>query len=244
MHGKIAALLLALILSGCGAVSRNTMPNPGAHPQFRRFAGILIEYQKIACPDCKPNDWKIGIVRSGAVNAYSTGGGNFYVTEGALTRIPDEELDALAAHEVAHEIAGHNAKLQMASVAVTGVFVALGALVPGATLGLIAQPLVHRAYSREQEFEADAIAAALMEKRHGNSARTRYINVFLRRHAAELKARGQEGDGGLFDTHPLPEERQARIDQIIRGVRKGAAIPPYSRADILPAGQEAAAQQE
>ncbi|MEK6710456.1 MAG: M48 family metallopeptidase [Nitrospinota bacterium] len=241
MYGKIAALLLVLVLSGCGAAPKNLISSPAAHPQFQRTARTLIGYQKLVCQDCKPNDWKIGIMRSDKINAASGGGGFFYVTEGAL-QLPDDELDAMIAHEVAHEIAGHNAKRQLASVAVTGVFMVLGAFVPGAGyLNHLANPLVTRAYSRENELEADSIAAALMEKRHGSIGRARNLMTFLEGRSAARKAKGEEGTG-LFDTHPHPEERIVQLRKIIGGSQKAAAIPSYSRAETQQAGQEAADQ--
>lgn len=168
----------------------------------------------------------------------------FYVTEGALNQLSDDVLDAVIAHEVAHEIAGHNSKRQLTSAAVTGVFMVLGAFVPGAGyLNHVVNPLVTRAYSREQELEADSIAAALIEKRHGSLGRARHLMAFLERAAAARKVKGDEG-GGIFDTHPHPEERQAQLSKILGSLQKVSAIPQYSRAETHQAGQEAAAQQD
>lgn len=52
--------------------------------------------------------WRFFVVQNTSINAYSIGDGLIYVTEGAISKSADEdELAAILAHEMGHDIAGH-----------------------------------------------------------------------------------------------------------------------------------------
>lgn len=57
--------------------------------------------------------WRIYLVRNLSPNAFSIGGGFVFINEGALTFAEnEEELIAIIAHELGHELAGHFCKIQ------------------------------------------------------------------------------------------------------------------------------------
>ncbi|MGH6635961.1 MAG: M48 family metallopeptidase [Gammaproteobacteria bacterium] len=52
--------------------------------------------------------WRFRVVRDYSVNAFSIGGGYIYVTEGAIRSAKTaDELAAILAHEIGHQIGGH-----------------------------------------------------------------------------------------------------------------------------------------
>lgn len=52
--------------------------------------------------------WHFVLVRNLAPNAFSVGAGNIFITEGAVTFAEnEEEMAAIMAHELGHELAGH-----------------------------------------------------------------------------------------------------------------------------------------
>jgi predicted Zn-dependent protease len=52
--------------------------------------------------------WQFSVVRNLAPNAFSIGGGYFFITDGAVNFVQNEsELAAILAHELGHELAGH-----------------------------------------------------------------------------------------------------------------------------------------
>jgi predicted Zn-dependent protease len=54
------------------------------------------------------SNWRFFVVQNTSINAYSIGDGLIYVTEGAISKAANEdELAAVLAHEMGHDIAGH-----------------------------------------------------------------------------------------------------------------------------------------
>jgi len=52
--------------------------------------------------------WRFSVVRNLAPNAFSSGGGYVFITDGAVNFAQNEsELAAILAHEIGHELAGH-----------------------------------------------------------------------------------------------------------------------------------------
>lgn len=218
----LAVLVLVFFIAGCGGAARNSysVQELVQMPEWKALAVRLNTYMAIIC-SCLPDTWKLGVIKSEKVNAFNMGGGKFFVTEGLL-RIPFEEQDAALAHEVGHEVMGHVGKRQAASAITTGVFVVIGAFIPGAgLLNHVVNPLVVAAYSKEQELEADSIAVYLLQSSYNDKAAGKRLQNLLSRFQRQKGA----SDGGLFATHPHPEERIAEIGKILRG-EKQAKFPP------------------
>lgn len=62
----------------------------------------------VTAAEGRSGTWRFRVVRDYSVNAFSIGGGYIYVTEGAIrsTKTVDE-LAAILAHEIGHQIGGH-----------------------------------------------------------------------------------------------------------------------------------------
>ena len=229
-------LILLLVLAGCGGgsgVPGYTSQEVAQLPSWRKLITRIGEYRPHVCPDCGANDWKLGIFKTEKVNAYNAGDGVFYVTEG-LTRLRFGLQDAALAHEVAHEVAGHVKARQAASLATTAAFVVLGAIIPGAgLLNHAVNPVITRAFSREQELEADSIAITLMRRVRGNDSGAEDLAALIRL----FEASGSKG-GELLDTHPHPQERLKMIATILSGAAQPLPIPADYTSPALDAEPE------
>ena len=221
----LSVVILIFILFGCGGVARQSysVQESRAMPEWKRLAQRLLAYQRLACVTCTPTAWKLGVIKSEKLNAFNMGGGKFYVTEGLL-RIPFEEQDAALAHEVAHEVSGHVQKRHTMSDAIAIVFSVAGIILPG--IGLIdhaVNPLAVAAYSKEQELEADSIAVNLLQISHNDRAAGKRLYVLLKR------LRSQEGAsvGRIFENHPHPDDRIAKIEMILRGEKQSNLPTSY-----------------
>ncbi len=227
----LAVLFLVFFVVGCAGTPNKsyTKQQLVQMPEWQMLDKRLNVYRKLVCK-CKPDAWKLGIIRSGKVNAFNAGQGRFFVTEGLL-RIPFEEQDAALAHEVGHEVMGHVGKRQAASVVMTGVFIVLGAFIPGAELlDHVVNPLVVAAYSKEQELEADSIAVYLLQSTYNDKSAGKRLQALLQRLQSQKGASG----GGLFATHPHPKERIAEIGKMVRGEKQAQLPPVYVPDDAGP----------
>jgi Zn-dependent protease with chaperone function len=145
---------------------------------------------------------RVGIVDDPSINAGSAGNGQYIVTRGLLEQANDEQLQAVLAHEVAHDDLNHVARLQRLGTGLQIGAVILDQIFPGSgQITPIAGELAMRAYSRPQEIQADKHGAEIL-RRVGSSrdAMTRTLEW--------LKAEtGGGSKGGFFSSHPGTDER-------------------------------------
>lgn len=175
------------------------------------------------------------ILDSPIANALATPGGFIYVTRGLLALASNEaELAGVLGHELGHVTARHHAQQQsrqtLTSIGMLGAAVAASAfgvppaLMQGtqfAALGFL------RAFSREQEFEADQLGARYMS---GAGYDPYAMVTFLRKLKAqsdlEATALGQAMRAERFDflaTHPNTADR---IDSAIKTAKPTIATNP------------------
>jgi len=115
------------------------------------------------------------------------------VTEGALQRLPPEEMRAALAHELGHVELGH-----------FGARRARRQVERGAMLQRGAQAAAFRAYDREEERAADRWAAQLLNRLPGDGTRCRALVALLQR----LEREGQRPEYfNWLSTHPSPGAR-------------------------------------
>jgi predicted Zn-dependent protease len=159
-------------------------------------------------------DYRFAVLDATEVNAFACPGGLILVTKGLLGKATSEdELAAVLAHEIAHVTLRHGvAAIQQANLAEA--FTYLGAGAAQATMspedlqklttvfddsvGNIVQTLVTSGYSREAEAEADALGREFL-------ATTGYDPQALQRVLEHMG--GEGGSGGMFATHPSPQDR-------------------------------------
>jgi predicted Zn-dependent protease len=192
----IAVLLIAT--GACSTVpARSYYPDPASR-ETKVLANALWRAAKAASDD--PNEYSFAMIRSHRVAAYTVEDVTFYFTQG-LARQPDAIIDALVAHEVAHELLGHIGHRRALSLSFLR--------------DVVANPLIVRGYTRDQEIAADLKAVEILRDM-GYATPRRALADALR--AAE----GVNGPprGGWLATEPSLEDRLSRL----------APLEPASRA--------------
>jgi predicted Zn-dependent protease len=167
------------------------------------------------------------ILNSNEINAFATSGGHIFITQGLLNCTNSEDsLAAVIAHEIAHIQLQHSIKAIRTSritqaILITGTSAA-GIAAQNTGLNLkeltdifdesvseIVSTLVNSGYSREQEFEADALALALM-------ASAGYQPSSLIDMLRVLEQNQPRSPGGFNKTHPAPAQRIANAEKNIQ----------------------------
>jgi predicted Zn-dependent protease len=182
-------------------------------------------------------DWRIRISRDRSLNASAGGNGIIVVNRGIVEfATGDEEIMLVVAHEIGHHAANHVATAQRnkAIGALVGA-VLLGAVgvVAGGT-GPMAGDLVRQAtqtgsdiggaigrisFSKEQEREADYLAALILYRSNVDLDKARPFLVTMARSSGRKET-------GMLDSHPAGPERLAAWDQAVAEIRaSNGALP-------------------
>lgn len=168
------------------------------------------------------------------MNAFAVPGGYIYITRQLLGLMGSEaELASVLGHEVGHIAADHSAARQN-----RGIFSQLGAILVGVltgsgelaqAAGTFSQALV-LSYSREQEYESDALGIRYMTAAGydpmGSPAMLASLGLWSN---MEARFSGREDDQRAIPnwarSHPLSEERVARATQLAQATgRAGQGI--------------------
>src|SRR4249919_4320171 len=168
---KIAALAALLALTSCAGLAPTGRQAPPSAPggstdagrptttarvdpaQAARLQRVMLPLLKVMDHPVPLDQVKVAIVDDPQINAANAGGGQFFVTTGLLNKANDDRLQAVLAHELAHQDLNHVAKAQIlgaglniGAAILTQIFPASGAITP------LAGELVARKYSRDEEY--------------------------------------------------------------------------------------------
>ncbi|MCX5733602.1 MAG: M48 family metallopeptidase [candidate division NC10 bacterium] len=204
----ICFCMVLTLLTACGtAVPKGAYHADLSLPQNRNVAQSL--YRAGTAAGENPQNFKMGMIRSREINAANAGGGVFYFTDG-LAAESKEVIDAVVAHEMAHEALGHVGKTIVTSVVISTVFAVLDAKFPGVgSANELVNPLVVNTFSRSQELEADRKAVEILGKMgYREPERTMLQALTL------LRDRYGQTGGGLFATHPNIGDRITEIARL------------------------------
>jgi len=202
--------------------------------RLRQRAGLPMPVVAIA-PHDQPNAFATGRDPEHAVVC---------VTEGLLRLMDADELEGVIAHELAH-IANRDMLLQTVTATLAGAISSLAQIAqwgmlfgggrnddegqhPAAALAMmilapIAAMLIQFAISRQREFKADAVGAAIHGRPDGLARALRKLDAYAKRipmdvapavaPLAQVNPLAAHGGGiaSLFSTHPSTEERVARL---------------------------------
>lgn len=169
------------------------------------------------------NGYHVKMLDTNEVNAFSTSGGHIFITKGMLKCAEDEDsLAAVIAHEIAHIQLKHSLKAIKASrwtnalkqTATAAVSVAGNAELANDMndmVGDVFTEMVQNGYSKEQEFDSDTLALTLMAD-SGYNPNKMYKML-------EMLEKIQNGNTGVYKTHPSPQERIKNIDNSIKKVK-------------------------
>ena len=166
----------------------------------------------------RPNlPWRFAVVDDDVVNAFALPGGFIYVTRGILSHFNSEaELAAVVGHEIGHVTGRHSVEqMSRAQLAQIG-------LVAGSVLyqpiqnmaGSISQGLglLFLKYGRDDEREADELGVRYMTRdNYDPNAAVSVFDMLARQTAAS----GGRGVPEWLATHPTPENRSARLRELI-----------------------------
>src|SRR2546426_7832960 len=204
---RVWPLALLLMVTGCATVAeRAYYPNP-ADPETRVLAEALWRAAKAASDD--PGEYSFAMIRSNDVRAYTVEDATFYFTQG-LAKQPTKVVDALVAHEVAHELLGHIGQRRALALSLGAGFTVLGFAIPGAgLLDLVANPLIVRAFTRDQEIAADLRAVEVLRDM-GYEAPKRALAEALR---AAAKVNGSPR-GGWLAAEPALGDRLGKLEPL------------------------------
>jgi len=203
--------------------------------RLRQRAGLPMPVVAVA-PHEQPNAFATGRSPSHAVVA---------VTTGILKYVPQEELEGVIAHELAH-VKNRDMLISTIAAGIAGVLSNLPYLLlfgggrdeegghPYAQLGLallapIGAILIQFAISRQREFEADRVGAQILGRPLPLANALRRLDALAHRIPMEVapaaaplaQVNPLAASGGgflrLFRTHPPTEERVARLEAMAAG---------------------------
>lgn len=168
-------------------------------------------------------DWRMTVIRSKTENAWAMPGGKmaFYTGLAENYNLTEGEIAAIVGHEMGHALEEHSKKQAGASV-LSGLAVQMGAAAVQAktgysasTIGLGADLLheygLDKPYSRNHEYEADAIGMKLMAQAGYNPQDA--INVWKKMNAKDSS--GNTVIGNIMSTHPNNDNRIKAMEKLL-----------------------------
>ncbi len=238
----VAAVLLTLTVTGCATIRTiNLFPdskdvqlgkqfdeeirkNPKEYPILKDRPDVkeyveTIGRKILQSPHIKYRNkfaYQFEIIHNDSVvNAFCTPGGYIYVYTGLLKFVDNEAtLAGVLAHEIAHAECRHSTK-QMSIQYGTSVLLSIALGNSSQTTQTIAQLLQTGAllkYSREDEDEADEMSFKYLQA-------TEYypgaIKFYFEKVAGQRKGSTWER---LISTHPLPQDRLNRINEMMKTI--------------------------
>jgi predicted Zn-dependent protease len=211
-------LFWAADLSSCfsrGESTRSSMPRPRpplySAPDETRLVNRLLSLS--VADGRSPSAVTVWILDDPAVNAASVGRGVFVAWAG-LSVLSDADMDAVYAHELAHDRLKHAQKTSELADVLDFVGEALAMFSrqtpTGAdTLKRWSGQFVVPRYQRQQELDADAAAVAILRRQRYDNPVAVLCSAF-----AHLRSKAGEAGGGLFDSHPALSERMNKLAQL------------------------------
>ena len=175
-----------------------------------RVANVLHRAAVAAGDD--PARYSFALIKTRHPVAFTDQDATFYISDG-LAQMPTPVLQAVIAHEVAHEVLDHVGTRRRMAVGMTGGFGAAGLFVPGVgLLDFMVNPLVVRAFSRKQELEADQRALEILRGMGDPTPRRSLAEALRAVDAAPVKS--QDGAGGALDTRPTLQTRLGALEPL------------------------------
>jgi Zn-dependent protease with chaperone function len=222
----LAALLV--FATGCALIPPSH-PDLAYYPSPRDPGAIKISrtlYRAARAVGDDPEHYSFAMIATTLVTSFVGDDATFYFSDG-LARLPQRHVDALVAQKVAHEILRQTPRRKTLSLGITAGFAVLGLFVPGGGLAdFVVNPLVVRAYSREQELAADQRTIEILRDM-GLAAPRRALAGALRAAAAVNPPASPYIEQRILAREPDLEDRLAALEPLemmtVVTVRKAAA---------------------
>jgi predicted Zn-dependent protease len=217
------------------AVGANILSNYTLYtedPELTAYVNKVLDVLVINSP--RPviyNGYHAAILDTDEINGFSTSGGHIFITRGLLDAADSEDaLAAVLAHELAHILLQHSVKSiknsrftgslqQVAGIAAESVGLDEITRIFDESIREAVSSALEKGYSREQEYEADAAAIALLAAAgytpSGIVGMLESVKAYNAAHSGGRSAFPSVGSV-LTSTHPSPDDR-------LREVRKKLA---------------------
>jgi predicted Zn-dependent protease len=205
---------------------------PADNPQLLRLRSIakrLMPYTERFNPRSAQWHWEVNLIGSKQINAFCMPGGKIAFFTGILNSLElnDDEIAMVMGHEIAHALREHAREQAAKNTLLGGAANILGMMVSGSRYGDLAnvaisagRGLASRAFSREDESEADLVGMELAA-RAGFDPRAG-ISLW------EKMAKASTGSPPAWlSTHPSNSDR---IEEIRRHLPE--VMPLYERARV------------
>lgn len=195
--------------------------------RVRRVTGRVVTAAVENFPKSINWDWSVVIVDDAeTVNAWCMAGGKMAVYTGLFEQLEltDAEFAQIMGHEISHALADHTAERMSRAMAIQLGLVAVNAATDGSRSAgqnaeLLAQVALELPNSRVAEREADALGMRLatLAGYDAEAAVTLW---------QKMSSLGGDRPPDFLSTHPAPNDRQARLNQMIPAMR---ALNPTGR---------------
>lgn len=207
MRRRLALFAVVFLSTACATFPDGAyFPAPGG-TETAAVSHALYRAARAAGDD--PSRYSFALVRTRTVTALSAEDATFYFSEG-LARQPAPHVEALVAREVAHEVLGHAGQRRAVSLSLSAGFTVLGVVVPGLSLiDFVVNPLVVRAFTRDQEIATDLKAVEILRSMGHESPRRTVADAL--RAAAAVNGPSRSG---LLASEPSLDDRLAALEPL------------------------------
>jgi len=172
-----------------------------------RLQNAMIPLLKVMDHPLQPSQVKLGVMDDPSINAASAGNGEFLVTTGLLQKANEAQLQAVLAHELAHQDLNHVQKAQTLGTGLNIGMIILDQIIPGSgNLTPIAGELLLRKYTRTEEYAADKHGVQLLQ-RAGLPGKQQMADTL----SWLMQSSGGSSGGGFLATHPGTTDRIAAV---------------------------------
>ena len=207
MRQAALLVLVAVLLLGCATVPEGAY-FPDRSPRTTAVANTLHRAAQATGED--PAHYSFALIKTQQISAFSGDEEGVFYFSDRLASLSKPHLDALIAREVAHDVLGHAGQRKALSIGITGTFTVLGFFVPGLSVAdWFVNPLIVRAFSREQEIAADVRAIEILRAMGHEHPRRTLVNALR-----EVERVNGVTATGLLATFPPLEDRLAAIGPV------------------------------
>lgn len=200
------------------------VPDAGVGDYAWEVGAKLVTGVEEGVPDL---DWEFTVLNSPVINAFALPGGKVFISRGLADKLESEaELAGVLGHEIGHVTARHSNQQMSAQLginfAIGAAAVAVGVSDPDSDvrkygqLGLpavaVGSNLFLLSFGRSEELEADMLGMRYMARAGYNPRGQLEVMQIL----ADA-SRGTDRPPEWLSTHPLPESRIDRIQDLLAG---------------------------
>jgi predicted Zn-dependent protease len=228
------AVALAEVRSDRGGLQRRPVSDDEAVMTLRSATHQVRPAALQVCHEMNVGEctWHFSISRDRTMNAAAMGSGRIVLNRGVVEYAAnEEEICMVIAHEIAHHAANHvnrSLRNQMIGAAIGAALLGAASAATGTTpsasttrsaiqLGLT---VGHLSFSKEQEREADYIAALILYRAGVDLDKARGLLVTMARESGRTET-------NILDTHPVGPDRLAAWDRAVAEIRaSGGRLPP------------------